>query len=116
MGWEKRGDRWYYYRKRREGDKVVSEYVGRGPQAEAVALLDQLAQQEREIEADKWRRLREPIEANDRLTLETDRLTRSVWRAWLLALGYHTHHGEWRRISNDQRTCGGDLDRGSTEG
>ncbi len=27
MGWEKRGNKQYYYRKRREGDRVVSEYL-----------------------------------------------------------------------------------------
>lgn len=120
MGWEKRGDNWYYYRKRREGDKVISEYVGpRGdPLTEAVAQLEALDRQRRELEAEEWRRKREKIEANDRLTLEIDRLARSVWRAWLLALGYHTHHGEWRRwndgIPTDKHN--GEGDPGTTRG
>ena len=39
MGWETRGNGKYYYRKRRIGDKVVSEYVGTGPGAELIAEL-----------------------------------------------------------------------------
>ena len=30
MAREKRGTRWYYYRKRRIGNRLVSEYVGTG--------------------------------------------------------------------------------------
>ena len=30
MGWEKRGNGLYYYRKKRMGQRVVSEYMGTG--------------------------------------------------------------------------------------
>ena len=41
MGWEKRGNGLYYYRKHRCGKKVYSEYVDIGPGVEAIALLEQ---------------------------------------------------------------------------
>jgi len=33
MGWEERRGRKYFYRKRRNGGRVVSEYLGAGPDA-----------------------------------------------------------------------------------
>ena len=30
MAWEERNGKSYYYQKRREGDRVVSEYIGTG--------------------------------------------------------------------------------------
>ncbi|MBX7253223.1 MAG: hypothetical protein K1X50_14675 [Candidatus Promineofilum sp.] len=40
MGWETRGNGTYYYRKARDGGRVVSEYIGAGMLAEAYAELD----------------------------------------------------------------------------
>ena len=33
MGWEKRGNNKYYYRKKREGKRVISIYFGKGEKA-----------------------------------------------------------------------------------
>ena len=40
MGLEQRGNATYYYRKKRRGVRVVSEYVGRGELAQFAALID----------------------------------------------------------------------------
>ena len=40
MAWEDRGGNRYYYRKRWEGGRCVSEYLGAGELAEALATLD----------------------------------------------------------------------------
>ena len=42
MGWEMRHDKEYYYRKIRQGRKVISQYIGRrgDPAAELAAALD----------------------------------------------------------------------------
>lgn len=37
MAWEKRGNRSYFYQKKRIGGKVKSEYVGAGEVAELIA-------------------------------------------------------------------------------
>lgn len=47
MGWERRGNGYYYYRKRREGHRVISEYVGNGRAAEVAAAMDRLKRRER---------------------------------------------------------------------
>jgi hypothetical protein len=49
MAWEERNGRMYYYRKRREGGRVVSEYVGAGIGAEAIATMDRIDQEEQKI-------------------------------------------------------------------
>lgn len=97
MGWETRGNGRYYYRKRRVGDSVVSEYVGRGPFAELEAALDLVEQAEREAERQRW--LRE-ITADRELAREIDRVCKmitAVCNATLLLNGYHTHKGQWRK-------------------
>jgi len=97
MGWERRGDNLYYYRKRREGDHVVSEYVGRGEVAELIAHLDALEREQREAEREAWRQEQAEITAVDQMLDEAEGVVRTLTRAYLLAAGYHTHKGQWRR-------------------
>lgn len=40
MGWEKRGNGKYYYRKKRIGNRVFSTYMGKGEKAEKAYLED----------------------------------------------------------------------------
>jgi len=47
MAWEKRGDNLYYYRKKRHGRQVTSDYVGGGPLAQRLSELDQEEREER---------------------------------------------------------------------
>jgi hypothetical protein len=97
MGWERRGDNLYYYRKRREGDRVVSEYVGRGQAAELIADLDLLARKWREEEREAWTQQQAEITAVDQMLDKVEGVIRTLTRAYLLAAGYHTHKGQWRR-------------------
>jgi hypothetical protein len=99
MGWEKRSNGLYYYRKRREGGRVVSEYVGSGELAQAIATLDALDRQRRELERLDWQEQREEILGIARAGNEAQALILDLTRAWLLAQGYHTHKGQWRRKS-----------------
>jgi hypothetical protein len=96
MGWEKRGNGLYYYRKRREGGQVVSEYVGSGELAELAARLDTLAQLERELEQEAWRQEQGEILEVARMDDEAQEVILDLTRGWLLAQGYHTHKGQWR--------------------
>jgi hypothetical protein len=83
----------YYYDKRREGDRVVSQYVGSG-------LVADLAQKRAEID----KRQREAARAERMSIAEIDRrmgefseLVDLLVKAELLTLGYHQHKRQWRR-------------------
>lgn len=97
MPWEERSGRLYYYRKRREGKQVISEYVGAGPVAEAIAAIDEMErigrEQERELEKAEMQEDRAVAAEVDDLA----DLIRAVTHAALLMAGYHTHRGQWRQ-------------------
>lgn len=97
MAWEKRGERWYYYRKRREGDRVVSEYVGGGELGELGATLDALDREERQLERQRVKAWKEWVRAITKAGIDAEEMIQALSSAWLLAQGYHTHKGQWRR-------------------
>jgi len=97
MAWEKRRGKEYYYRKRRIGGRVMSKYVGTGPDAEAASALDELTRQAQEEKRDLFRQERERQRAIDEAVDRACRLTRHLIYAALLLNGYHMHQGEWRK-------------------
>jgi hypothetical protein len=99
MAWEtRRNGRRYYYRVRRVNGRVVREYVGTGPAAEAAAALDSAHRQLKQL----GRAERAAKDAADReleadLSLLDD-LANLFARAALEAAGYHRHaRGQWRK-------------------
>lgn len=101
MGWEQRGKNKYYYCKRREGDHVVSEYVGSGALAELVSTLDNLTREEQALQRQGMQREREMIRALDTQVDDVCNSIRLVTYAVLLVAGYHMHKGQWRKRRND---------------
>lgn len=101
MGWEQRGNNRYYYHKRREGHRVISEYVGSGPLAELASTLDELTRQEQCLQRERMQRERETIRALDAQVDDVCNSIRLVTYAVLLVAGYHTHKGQWRKRRND---------------
>jgi len=97
MGWEKRGGRSYYYRKKRVGQRVVSEYIGIGPLAELLAEADALERVERTQQREAERRVREEMQVLDWQADELAELVRALTHGVLLAAGYHVHKGQWRK-------------------
>jgi len=97
MGWEERKGRLYYYRKRREGNRVVSEYLGSGELAGAIAALDQIEREEREYKRWVERQEREALDREAGQVDEVLDLIRTLTHAALIASGYHTHKGQWRK-------------------
>ena len=99
MAWEKRERGGLYYtRSRREGGRVVREYVGTGPDAEKAATLDDLQRRRREEEAATNREERERLDALEEPVEEFYEAVEVLVGAALLAAGYHKHErGEWRK-------------------
>ena len=98
MAWEKRerGGR-YYTRSRREGGRVLREYVGGGLAGELAAEADR---KRRELEEAQREREREDIERIKALAapvLEVSEAAEILARANLVAAGYHRRKGEYRR-------------------
>ena len=97
MAWKNVNGNRYYYRNRREGRRVVSEYVGSGFLAEFEARLD-LEENER-IKAQRVADLEEMHQAKEADKKVNDFLDQAEFlaSAALLAAGYYKHKGQWRR-------------------
>ena len=101
MGWEprERGGP-YYTRSRREGGRVVREYVGSGEIAEALAHADETIRRVRELERARRRAEAERLEALADPVLRLGEAADELLRAELVAAGFHRHKGVWRRGRN----------------
>ena len=88
----------YYTRSRKEGGRVVREYVGGGVLGELAARLDELKRLEREEEAAAEREERQRLEALEAPLAEAWEASEVLVRAALVAAGYRQHkRGEWRK-------------------
>ena len=94
----------YYTRSRKEGGRVVREYVGGGTLGEIAALEDEYERRRREEEAAFWKEERERLEG---LMAPIDELCEAaevLARAALVAAGYRRHNrGEWRKRREPQQ-------------
>ena len=97
MGWEQRGTHRYYYRKRRVGARVVSQYVGAGALAALVASLDTLDRCGEAAERAAAREVSRPMEEADQALTDLAGALAARTRAVLLLNDYHPHQGQWRR-------------------
>ena len=97
MGLEKRGNRLYFYRKERDGDRVRSVYVASGQMAQQYSVLALAAK----VEAIEQRAAkdaeRERNSSLDRAIAQNDEITGAVATSILLLNGYHLHSRTWRR-------------------
>lgn len=113
MGWQTKGGGSYYTRSRREGGRVVREYLGGGAPALIIAQMDALDRQLRAAEREERRDERAAEEGAARLTRWYVRAVENVLRAELTAAGYRQHdRGEWRKRRQEatRQADGGGLD------
>ena len=90
----------YYYKKRREGDRVVSEYVGGG-------MVVELERKRAEIERERKQADRESLEAQRMSMADIDNALDSfsntvdmLVEAELISMGFHQHKRQWRKRRN----------------
>jgi hypothetical protein len=97
----------YYYRSRREGGCVVSEYVGAGRIAELAAQMDALGREQQEADRAGFRARRAELDALDAPLDEMHNLAELVARAALVAAGFHQYkRGEWRKRRVQRKEAG----------
>jgi len=101
MAWEQRGNGRYYYQKRREGNRIISEYIGSVLFAEAIATLKQLDRLESERMQHQWQETLEAEQVIDQQLINVAVLVRALKEAPLLANGCHAHKRQWRRSKNE---------------
>jgi hypothetical protein len=95
----------YYTRSRKEGGKVVREYVGGGLIGELAARMDTEKRRLREEEKVSRREEHERLDALAAPLEELCAATEVIARAALIASGYHQHNrGEWRKRREQQRS------------
>ncbi len=102
MGWEKRGNNNYYYRKKRFGEKVSSKYVGKGLLAEEFFRSDLMDRKLRQKFKDEIRQGRNELNALSFKMGKTNNLIKQILYGALLVAGFHMHKGQWRKKRNGQ--------------
>ena len=106
MAWETRGQKSYYYRKYRDGSKVISEYVGAGVVGEMAEKLDLEEKQRKDQEAKQVREqieaMREYFDSIESVMDPVEEEIRALTKAYLLVNDYHTQKGQWRKKRHGQ--------------
>jgi hypothetical protein len=97
VGWERRGNRDYYYRAKRVGGRVFKEYV-HPLVAEMAAALDADRRETRTADATARKAARDTLAALEAELAPLDELADALARGALLVAGYHRHNrGPWRK-------------------
>lgn len=92
----KQGGR-YYVRNKRQGKKVVTEYIGTGPLADCAEAMDNRKRGQEEQRRAEWQAAKLEAEQLDAILGEVEAEIEPVVVALMLATGHHTHKRQWRR-------------------
>ncbi len=93
MAW-KRG---YLYRSRREGKKVVTEYLGNGYQALLAEVMTERAKAEGEKKRKEWAAIKDEQARLDAMVNDFGKLATAYADAALLLSGHHQSRRKWRK-------------------
>ena len=98
MGWEYRGGRRYYYRKRRQGKQVISEYIGGGLAGLLASSYDASDHWEREQQRAELREYKATAAKLNEQISQVEKYSKAITRAVLLLSGYHAPKRQWRKV------------------
>ena len=116
MPWKQRRGASFFYVNQRVGSRVVSAYVGRGP--DALLIAEQLRQDQlrRAEERERRRTERGQLDAAAAASRALDDVADLATKAVLVTAGYHQHHRcEWRR-RRGSKTYAGQQSQSGEEG
>ncbi len=102
MAWEAHGNRLYYYRKRREGHRVISRYVGTGMLANLAAQIDENERLRSETDRSSQIADREEMWQMNHDMHVLEQMITFLTRGVLLSSSYRPHKGQWRRSRHAQ--------------
>ena len=97
MGWKTINGQSYYYRSTRQGDRVVSEYVGRDEDAVLIAQLIELARDKEKTARAVWAHRQQAMEAQDARVDGVLEQVDAITDGLLSKHGFHNHRGQWRK-------------------
>ena len=104
MGWEQRNGQSYYYRKKRVGERILSEYVGRGVFAEICAETDRNQRRELQDRRDAHSATLQAEAEVERSLAEMETTVAAITDITLHAAGYHKYKGQWRKKRHEKET------------
>jgi hypothetical protein len=97
MPWETRERGGLYYtRSRRDGERVVREYIGGGELGRIVSKGDAMRRAALEAKRKREREELERLKTADAEVEELYTMVDTLMSAALVAAGYRNHKGEWR--------------------
>jgi hypothetical protein len=88
----------YYYRSSRDGNRVRTHYLGKGELGRMLAAMDNEQIAERKHIQGEWTQEKEKQKTTERYIDGQAARIRNLAKIVLLAAGYHTHKGQWRRL------------------
>lgn len=97
MGLEYRKGKPYYYRKKRKGNKVISEYVCSGEAAMLIAELDKTKLHIKKLNI--YSKFKEPTNYHlaDKELRDFEIALNKLFTSVALSNGYHQHKRQWRK-------------------
>jgi len=101
MAWEKRGNKFYYFSKKRKGNKVESTYWGSNDIAVRMADIDRNCRIIGQMEKAQKQAIKQEYITLNREIAEIENLVRSLTTAAYLLNGLHRPKGVWRKMRKE---------------
>lgn len=97
MGWEVRHGTEYYYRKSWHQGRCISEYIGNGSSAQAIATIEAIDRQKEMLRRFEWQAVKNEQLAIDQALDQARAAIRGVVNPVLRLTGHYQHKGQWRK-------------------